>query len=129
VHPKRGKIRNTAPSSRLEPSWDGAELKGSQDTFLTLIKMVIALRDNVNVFMTLLSGSERRLADGSKKRQKSIAPGGSAERTIDWRHRVVACSVGCDLGCFCLIDLGCVSIAVVLLSRLYIAPIRISIDA
>jgi hypothetical protein len=91
--------------------------------------MVIALRDNVNVFMTLLSGSERRLADGSKKRQKSIAPRGSAERTIDWRDRVVACSVGCDLGCFCLIDFGCVSIAVVLLSRLYIAAIRISIDA
>jgi hypothetical protein len=104
-------------------------LKGGGDTFLTLVNMVIVLRDNVNVFTTLLSGSERRLADGSKNRQKSIARGGSPERTIDWRHRVVACSVGCDLGRFCLIDFGCVSIAVVLLPRLYIASIRISIDA
>ena len=103
-------------------------LKGGEDSFLTLVKMVIALCDNVNVFMTLLSGSERRLADGSKKRQKSIAPRGSPERTIDWRHCVVPCSVGCDLRRFCLIDFGCVSIAVVLLSG-YLASIRIGIDA
>ena len=104
-------------------------LKGGEDSFLTLVKMVIALCDKVNVFVTLLSGSERRLADGSKKRQKSIALRGSQERTVDWRNRVVACSMGCDLGRFCLINFGCVSIAVVLLSRLYVASIRTSIDA
>jgi hypothetical protein len=123
------KITRTEPSSRLEASWDGAELKGGEDTFLTLVKMVIARCDSVNVFITLLSGSERRLADGSKKRQKSTASGGSAGCTIDWCHRVVACAVGCDLGRFCLINFGCVSIAVVLLSRLHLGSIRIGIDA
>ena len=96
---------------------------------MTLVKMVIALCDKVNEFVTVLSGSERRLADGSKKRQKSIALRRSQEHTVDWRDRVIACSVGCDLGRFCLINFGCVSIAVVLLSRLYVASIRTSIDA
>jgi hypothetical protein len=75
-------------------------------------------RDNVNVFIIFWSGSERRLPDGSKKRQKSSALRRSAKCTIDWRYRVVACSVGCDLGRFCFIDFGCVSIASVLLSHL-----------
>ena len=104
-------------------------MKGGEDSFLTLVKMVIALCDKVNVFVILLAGSERRLADGLKKRQKSIALRGSQERTVDWRNRVVACSVGCDLGRFCLINFGCVSIAVVLLSRLCVASTRIRIDA
>jgi hypothetical protein len=33
-------------------------LKGAEDTFLTLLKLVIAHGDNVNVFVTCWSGSE-----------------------------------------------------------------------
>ena len=93
-------------------------LKGGEDSFLTPVKMVIALCDKVNEFVTVLSGSERRLADGSKKRQKSIALRGSQEHTVDWRDRVIACSVGCDLGRFRFIGCGGVSIALVLIPRL-----------
>src|SRR5215475_3907237 len=107
MHPKRSKMPSTAA---ILPSSESTGSKSSRDTFLTLLDKVIMRRDNVNVFIILWSGSQRRLTDGSKKRRKSILSGGRAERSVDWRHRVVTCSLGCDLGRFCFVDFGCVSI-------------------
>jgi hypothetical protein len=87
--------------------------------------VVIVQRDIVNVFVTCCSGYEG-MADGWKGRSHSIAPGGSARRAIDRRNRLIARSMGCDLGRFCFIDFGCVSIVLVLFPRLCTASVQIS---
>jgi hypothetical protein len=60
-------LRHLFSQPFLARSGLGADLKGAEDTFLTLLKVVIAQCNSVNVFVTYWSGSGRRLADGWKR--------------------------------------------------------------